>query len=286
MMKFRMLKFSFIGCVLASAALITGCSQTAPEDERSSSKNKNTSAQFMMLNTQPEFKQTTLDEIKYVTTFSSWAEASEKLGVDLAPCGEDKHAVNYHVLPNYSILQTSFDLGNITPDNDQPDGILQADGGLIGDTSDLTGGVLQAGYGEISEASPDDQSGGVESVTVFLPNSKNQDIDSTNGTVKLSDRVSVSDDVLYSYYNDFCSISPSPKVQWEYIDTVHIDSLGVEADFCATDFEQLLDADDGSGTTGLKQLFAFMVYDGCFFEVSYGIMDESNFQAVIDSVSK
>lgn len=260
-MKFRILKLSALACVLASAALITGCSQTAPEDERSSSKNKNTSAQFMMLNTQPEFKQTTLDEIKYVTTFSSWAEASEKLGVDLAPCAEDKHSVNYNVLPNYSILQTNF-------------------------SSVSSDGVLQEGYGEISEASPDDQSGGVESVTVFLPNSKNQDIDSTNGTVKLSDRVSVSDDVLYSYYNDFYSISPSPKVQWEYIDTVHIDSLGVEADFCATDFEQLLDANDGFGTTDLKQLFAFMVYDGCFFEVSYGIMDESNFQAVIDSVSK
>jgi len=283
-MKFRILKLSALACVLASAALITGCSQTASDDERSPSENN--SAQFMMLNTQPDFKQTTLDEIKYVTTFSSWAEASEKLGVDLAPCTEDKHSINYNVLPNYNILQTSFNLGNTTPDNDQSEGILQTDGGLIGDTSDLTDGVLQAGYGEIGEASADDQSGGIESVTVFLPNSKNQDTDSTNGTVKLSDRVSVKDDVLYSYYNDFCSISPSPKVQWEYIDTVHIDSLGVDADLCATDFKQLLDADDESGTIGLKQLCAFMVYDGCLFEVSYGIVDESDIQTVIDSVNK
>ena len=140
--------------------------------------------------------------------------------------------------------------------------------------------------GFISNSDNSDQSYGVESVTVFLPNSKNnqyQSIDPAATAVKLSDRVSVSVDTLYSYFNDFQSIGSLSDPQWEHIRTVHIDRLGIDVDFCTTPVYSFWY--DDLVTTNLTQLFAFMIYDGCLFQVSYGIVDGNNIQAIVNSIN-
>lgn len=306
-MKLKKIRLSTLACVLVSTFLISGCSQTV-SDIDNSSENENVSKQLLLLNKSPDFKQTTIDEIKYITTFSSWTEASEILGLDLAPCANDNHSVNYNVLPNYSILQTDLGASNGTLDDDQSNDILQSDFEVISGTldddqfSDILGfgvvggtlddnqfdGILQPEYGTVGFTSDSDQSYGVESVTVFLPNSKNnqyQCIDSTTTAVKLSDRVSVSADTLYGYFNDFLSIGSGslPELQWEYIKTVHADRLGIDVDFCTAPVSSF--GVDDLGTTNLTQLFAFMIYDGCLFQVSYGIVDGDNIQTVVDLIN-
>lgn len=212
------LKLGALAGVLAAVVLVTGCGNTVLENKSSSLENKGFPGQLAMLKSSPNFKQTALDEIKYVTTFSSWADASKPLGLDLASCAEDDHSINYNMLPNYSILQTDYGVGSDTLDDRLSESILQTDGGLTEDALDFdpSDGILQSDRGLVGEAPADDRSNGVESVTVFFPNSKNgqnQNIDSTASVVKLSDRVSVDDSELYGYFNDFCSIASSKEVQ-------------------------------------------------------------------------
>ena len=132
-MKLSIFKNIILASVMVSTVLVTGCSQTVSDIDNSSETEK-VSKQLAMLTSSPDFKQTTIDEIKYITTFSSWTEAAETLGLDLAPCANDNHVVNYNVLPNYSILQTEYGMGSGTFDGDQLNDILGFD--VVGGTLD------------------------------------------------------------------------------------------------------------------------------------------------------
>lgn len=66
-MNFNKFKLGTIACVLLSAVLITGCNQTV-SDIDNSSETENVSKQLAMLTSSPDFKQTTIDEVKYITT--------------------------------------------------------------------------------------------------------------------------------------------------------------------------------------------------------------------------
>lgn len=264
-MKINVLRNIILASMLASTALVTGCSQTVTGNDNELLNGEQISEKLAMMSAVPNFKQTALDEIEYVTTFSSWAEASETLGLDLAPCSEDDHAVNYNVLPNYSILQTEFGVGVDTFDMVQPDNDFQTDGWMIGEG--LTDGVIESDNGVVGGELAYNQSNGVESITVFLPNSKNAQ---STTLLKLSDRISVDDDELYRYFNDFNSIASSRDVQWKHIKTVQLDLLGVDVDFYTADS---------------TQLFAFMIYDDCLFQLSYGFVDENNVEAVVNSIT-
>lgn len=263
-MKFNQLKNIFVVGVLVSTLLVTGCTQTVSGGNDTVLNSRDIPEQLELMSASPNFKQTTVDEIEYVTTFSSWAEASETLGLDLAPCADDDHSVSYNVLPNYSILQSEYGVGCDTFE------FVQPDGELIGEGLDCnqTDGVLLPDIGIVDEAVANNQSNGVESITVFIPNGKNN---KDTSLLKLSDRISVDDDELYSYFNDYNSIASSRETQWEYIQTVHIDDLDVDADFCTADS---------------TLLFAFVIYDGCLFQVSYGLVDENDVQAVVNSINE